>query len=75
MARLGLEDMPKAGLIRSDQFLMFAILFMACMISSWASTRPADSLVDGGQGACRVQGLGQGQDRGGCCGGWCLVCG
>lgn len=32
MPRLGLEDMPNAGLIRSDQFLMFAILFMACMM-------------------------------------------
>lgn len=70
MPRLGLEDIPKAGLIRSDQFLMFAILFMACMISSWATTRPAGSLVDGGQGACRGRGRGQGQDRGGTC---CVV--
>lgn len=55
MPRLGLEDIPKAGLIRSDQFLMFAILFMACMVSSWATTRPADSLVDGGERRVRTR--------------------
>lgn len=42
--RLGLEDMPKAGLIRSDQFLMFAILFMAfMMVSTWVMMRPHGS--------------------------------
>lgn len=42
--RLGLEDMPKAGLIRSDQFLMFAILFMAfMMMSTWVMMRPHGS--------------------------------
>lgn len=47
MARFGLEDMPKAGLIRSDQFLMFAILFMVfMMISSWVESRPHDSPVE-----------------------------
>lgn len=55
MPRLGLEDIPKAGLIRSDQFLMFAILFMACMVSSWATTRPADSLVDDGERRVRTR--------------------
>ena len=44
MPRLGLEDMPKAGLIRSDQFLMFAILFMAfMMMSTWVIMRPHGS--------------------------------
>lgn len=44
MPRLGLEDMPKAGLIRSDQFLMFAILFMAfMMMSTWVMMRPHGS--------------------------------
>lgn len=36
--------MPKAGLIRSDQFLMFAILFMAfIMMSTWVMMRPHGS--------------------------------
>lgn len=70
MPRLGLEDIPKAGLIRSDQFLMFAILFMACMVSSWATTRPADSLVDVTRRVSRGQGRGGGRYV--CVGGGCM---
>lgn len=61
MPRLGLEDMPKAGLIRSDQFLMFAILFMAfIMMSTWVMMRPHGSpgsrLRVGGRGPGRESG-------------------
>ena len=62
---LGLEDMPKAGLIRSDQFLMFAILFMAfMMMSTWVMVRPHGSPGrDSGSGSRSWSGVGGVEDE------------